>query len=342
MGISLALPVHNGANYLREALESAIAQGLELAEIVVSDNCSTDATPDIVAEFVRRDSRVRHERSQVLLNQADNVSRAVRLCRQEWVQLFCHDDLLRPGAIAALARTLASVGPACALVAHQPCHLFADGHTYRHVNGQGRVETRDILMSEKVGTETETTNNSLPDAVLAAALRRGVVPYFPALTTAAVRRPVFEALGGFDPRWVHFDVFFWIRLARDHGYSVTSGHWTLTRVHGQQVAVKSRKSQRSYQDFRDFYAEFIPEARSRYALGCWACLKIRLKPMSQASAPLMVALFKGAWRDFFSQLFCLPWWLWPQVVLFAWLNYFRQRRRNAELWKYVPPSITYE
>lgn len=342
MVISLAIPVYNGANFLRDALESAVAQGPETAEIVVADNNSTDSTPDIVAEFARRDPRVRHERSEVSLSQAENVSRAVRLCRHEWVQMLCHDDLLRPGAVASLARTLAGVSPTCALVAHQPCHLFADGRTYRHVRGLGRVETRDMLMGEKVGAEPEETNDFPPDAALAAALRRGGMPYFPALTTAAVRRPVFEALGGFDPRWVHFDVFLWTRLARDHGYAVSSGHWTLTRVHGQQVAVQSRKNQRSYRDFRDFYGEFIPEARNRYALGWWACCKLRLKPLSQASAPLVVALFKGALRDFFSQWFALPWWLWPQVLLLTGLNYFRARRRHAELWRHVPPALTFE
>lgn len=342
MRISLALPVYNGANYLREALESAVAQGPELAEIVVSDNCSTDATPDIVAEFARRDPRVRHERSDVFLNQADNVSRAVRLCRQEWVQLLCHDDLLRLGAIAALSRTLARVRPGCALIAHQPCHLFADGHTHRHVGGRGRVETLDSLMGTDVGTESEETADQPADAALAAALRQGGMPYLPSVTTAAVRRSVFESLGGFDPRWVHFDIFLWTRLIRDHGYAVTAGHWTLTRVHAQQVAVVSRKNQRSYRDFRDFYGEFLPAARLRYGLGFRARCKLALKPLSQASAPLVVALRKRVWRDFFSQWFALPWWLWPQVLALAALNYFREGRRNAELWKTVPPSLTYE
>ena len=342
MGISLALPVYNGANYLREALESAVAQGPELAEIVVSDNCSTDATPDIVAEFVRRDSRVRHERSSVLLNQADNVTRAVCLCRQEWVQIFCHDDLIRPGAIAALEQILDSVSPTCALVAHQPCHLFANGHTHRRVNGVSRVETRDFLMGVSVIEESAEKNEYKPDVLLASSLRNGGVPYFPALTTAAVRRWVFEALGGFEPRWVHFDTFLWIKLARDHGYAVSSGHWTLTRVHSQQVAVKSRKNQRSYRDFRDFFASFIPEARLRYTLGFWACFKLNLKPVSQASAPLVVALFKRTYREFFSQWLSLPWWIWPQVLLLTGINLFRERRRNAELWRKVPPTLTYE
>ena len=79
MTISVALPVYNGANYLREALESLVGQGLALAEIVIADNCSSDATADIVREFAVKDPRVRHERSEVFLNQADNISRAVQL-----------------------------------------------------------------------------------------------------------------------------------------------------------------------------------------------------------------------------------------------------------------------
>jgi glycosyltransferase involved in cell wall biosynthesis len=343
MAISLALPVYNGANYIGKALESAVAQGAELAEIVVSDNCSTDDTPAIIAEFARRDLRVRHERSEVFLNQADNVSRAVRLCRNEWVQMLCHDDLLRPGAIAMLAGVIAGLADRdCALISHQPCHLFVDGHTHRHVAGRGRVETLESLMGSDVKSESEAAECHPADNLLASALRRGGMPYLPSVTTAAVRRSVFESLGGFDPRWVHFDVFLWTRLIRDYGYAISASHWTLTRVHAAQVAVQSRRNQRSYRDFRDFYGEFVPAAHARYALSPWACYKLRLKPLSQASAPLVVALRKRAWRDFFSQWFALPWWLWLQVLALTGLNYFREGRRNAELWKSVPPALTYE
>ena len=211
MAISLGLPVYNGANYLREALESAVAQGPELAEIVVSDNCSTDETPAIVAEFARRDPRVRHERSEVFLNQADNVSRAVRLCRNEWVQMLCHDDLLRPGALTALARVIAGLeGKECALIGHQPAHLFADGQTHRTQAGQSVIETRAARMAAPVNAQPEYAYHPA-DSTLGPALRQGSLPYLPSLTTAAVRRSVFMQLGGFDARWVHFDVFFWLR-----------------------------------------------------------------------------------------------------------------------------------
>ena len=340
--ISLALPVYNGANYLREALESAVSQGPELMEIVVSDNCSSDGTAAIAADFAAKDSRVRYERSEVFLNQADNISRAVQLCGQEWVQLLCHDDLLRPGAIAALAGVIAGLeGKACALIGHQPAHLFTDEHTYRHRNGVGTVETRAELMASPVSSRPDQVY-FLADTTMGPALRHGGLPYLPSVTTAAVRKSVFMQRGGFDGRWVHFDVFFWARLVQDHGYLVVDDHWTLTRVHPQQVAVVSRKNQRSYRDFRDFYRTFGPEARDRYGLSRLAYWKLRLKPASQASAPLVVALFKREPGVFFAKLQALPVLLWPVVLTLTVRNFFLERRRLGPLRKHVLDEIIFE
>lgn len=342
MKISLALPVYNGANYIGEALESIVAQGECLDEIVISDNCSTDETPLIIKEFAKRDPRIRHERSEVFLTIADNMSRAIRLCRNEWIQLFCHDDLMRPGTIEALHKILIAVKDTdCGLVGHQACHVFSDGHTYRHVNGHGLVETRGKLMSSKVEADP-IFEFSAPDVKLRQALKTGNTPNLPAVTTAAVRRSAFEKLGGFDPRWVHFDVFYWIYLIREFGYVQVSDQWTLTRVHSRQVTVSSRENNRSYRDFRDFYKEFLTQSKKRYELGFIACLKIKLKPVSQASAPLVVALLRRNISIFFKQLNTLPVTIWPVVIVLTFVNYIKLCRKNKELWKQVSPSITFE
>jgi len=340
--ISLALPVYNGANYIREALESIIAQGDCLLEIVVSDNCSTDETPMIVKEFMARDSRVRLERSEVFLTIADNMSRAIRLCRNEWVQLFCHDDLMRPGTIEALHKILIAVKDTdCGLVGHQACHVFSDGHTYRHVNGHGLVETREQLMSSKVESNP-VFEFSAPDVKLRRALKTGQIPNLPAVTTAAVKRTAFEKLGGFDSRWVHFDVFYWIYLIREFGYVEVPAQWTLTRVHSQQTFVLSRKNQRSYRDFRDFYKEFLTKWSHHYHISPISYLKIRLKSTSQASAPLVMAVYKKRVGDFFSHLISLPVWMWPAVFFLTCVNAIKLWKKNRELWKQVSPSITFE
>ena len=63
--VSIGLPVYNGARFLRRALDALLAQSFRDFELVISDNASTDATPQIISEYAARDSRVRHMRAAV-------------------------------------------------------------------------------------------------------------------------------------------------------------------------------------------------------------------------------------------------------------------------------------
>jgi teichuronic acid biosynthesis glycosyltransferase TuaG len=57
--ISVVTPVHNGSAWLAEAIKSVLAQTLTEFELLVVDDGSTDASPDIAAAFSNQDSRVR-------------------------------------------------------------------------------------------------------------------------------------------------------------------------------------------------------------------------------------------------------------------------------------------
>src|SRR5215472_14442872 len=114
--ISIALPVFNGAIYLREALDSICSQTYSAFEVVISDNASTDETPAICREYSRRDTRIKVNRSERFLQQADNVNRAVELCSGEWIKLFCHDDLMRPECLARITQTISSCNPKVGLI----------------------------------------------------------------------------------------------------------------------------------------------------------------------------------------------------------------------------------
>ena len=45
--LTIGLPVYNGETYLGESLEALLGQSYEDFELVISDNASTDGTPDI-------------------------------------------------------------------------------------------------------------------------------------------------------------------------------------------------------------------------------------------------------------------------------------------------------
>jgi glycosyltransferase involved in cell wall biosynthesis len=77
--LSIVLPVRNGADFLAEALDSVLAQDCGDWVLHVSDNASDDATPDILAAYAARDSRIRPSRSAEPLSQVANMNRAVGL-----------------------------------------------------------------------------------------------------------------------------------------------------------------------------------------------------------------------------------------------------------------------
>ena len=56
--ISVAMAAYNGGKYIREQLESILANLTDEDEIVISDDGSTDDTISIAKEFALKDSRV--------------------------------------------------------------------------------------------------------------------------------------------------------------------------------------------------------------------------------------------------------------------------------------------
>jgi glycosyltransferase involved in cell wall biosynthesis len=100
--VAVVTPVLNGQDFLAEALQSVQDQTYPNIIHIVQDNCSGDATPDIIRSFQNRRVKVIHLRSDQLLPQAENWERAFRgaPAEAEYVRLLCHDDTLRADCIA--------------------------------------------------------------------------------------------------------------------------------------------------------------------------------------------------------------------------------------------------
>ncbi|MEM7315130.1 MAG: glycosyltransferase family 2 protein [Planctomycetota bacterium] len=65
--LTIGLPVFNGERYLEQSIVSLLEQTFDDFELIISDNASTDATPEIVASLQSTDSRivsVRHPKNR--------------------------------------------------------------------------------------------------------------------------------------------------------------------------------------------------------------------------------------------------------------------------------------
>jgi glycosyltransferase involved in cell wall biosynthesis len=93
--VSVVVPVYNGANYVREAIESALAQTYRPLEVIVVNDASTDqgATDAIVRSF---GDRVRYFQLPVNGGVARALNHGIRHMTGEWFVWLSHDDVLAP------------------------------------------------------------------------------------------------------------------------------------------------------------------------------------------------------------------------------------------------------
>jgi glycosyltransferase involved in cell wall biosynthesis len=94
--VSIGMPVYNAQRYLREAIDSALAQTMTELELVISDNASTDATADICREYAARDPRIKYHRNDTNLGVVANFNRAFELSSGQYFKWAAYDDLHAP------------------------------------------------------------------------------------------------------------------------------------------------------------------------------------------------------------------------------------------------------
>ena len=56
--ISIGIPVYNGEKFIRKCIESILQQTNRNFELIISDNASTDSSPEICKEFLNKDNRI--------------------------------------------------------------------------------------------------------------------------------------------------------------------------------------------------------------------------------------------------------------------------------------------
>lgn len=91
--VSIGVPLYNGERYLREALDSLIAQDYSNFELIISDNASTDSTEAICREYAARDARVRYYRSEQNMGAVWNFRRVYELSEGKYFMWAAFDDL---------------------------------------------------------------------------------------------------------------------------------------------------------------------------------------------------------------------------------------------------------
>lgn len=180
--VSVIIPVYNGEQFLRETLNSALAQTYRPIEVIVVDDGSTDHCPEILKEYEGRIKCFRQENSGV----AAARNRAISEARGEWIAFLDQDDLWDPSKLDSQL----------CLAQHNDSLIHCNA---RRIIGNGAIISPfDSVKSPRSAT---LANLLVGNPVI--------------MSTSVVRKAAINAVEGFDSfnRMGTDDYQLWLRLA---------------------------------------------------------------------------------------------------------------------------------
>jgi glycosyltransferase involved in cell wall biosynthesis len=104
--VAIGMPVWNGEAFLSAAIESILAQTYGDFALVISDNASTDSTPEICRAYAKLDKRIHHFRQEKNVGAAVNFNEVFRRSSGPYFKWAAHDDVLAPTFLEECVRVL--------------------------------------------------------------------------------------------------------------------------------------------------------------------------------------------------------------------------------------------
>lgn len=213
--ISVLIGAYDSAATLDRAIDAILAQTVRELELIVIDDGSRDATPEVIADACARDPRVRALPMGENVGIARSLNAGLRAARAPIVAVQDADDHSAP---ERLERQLAVLDaePDVAVV----------GTRMHEVDGEGRP----------LAPRTSFAAGDVNDALL----RFNPIPN----TSAAFRRDAALAVGGYDPRYrwaTEYDL--WLRLAERWRIVALDEPLSTRVMSGTNVAARAERAQ---------------------------------------------------------------------------------------------------
>ena len=237
--ISVCVPTFNASKYLRECLDSVLAQTFTDFELLIVDNHSTDETLSIVKEYAERDHRVRIIRNKYNIGAVRNFNRCLEVARGEWIKFVFSDDLIAP---RCLERMLAESKPDSSIICCRRDILFEPGTSLEVQKYYQQL----LTIEELFHNSTKISANNFCEAVLD---NRGQ-NFIGEPTAVLLHQKVLRKFGKFNPHLlVTCDIEFWTRIAIHAGMIYVPETLATFRVHDSSISANVRES-RFYRLYR--------------------------------------------------------------------------------------------
>ncbi len=208
--VTIAIPTFNRAgSYLPLCLECALGQSYENLEVFVSDNCSSDATTQVVA--AREDPRVRYHRHESNIGPVKNWNFCIQQARGRYFLMLQDDDSIDSDFVRS-CMAAAAANPQAGLIR----------------SGTRMVDRFGNLMWE---SENPVTGSSFEDFV-SAWLEERTAPF---LCSTMFRTDAIQKHGFESRHYLWDDLVTELKVAAEYGCANVRGIKASYRTHPEEL-----------------------------------------------------------------------------------------------------------
>lgn len=242
--ISVCIPTYNSSKFISECIDSVVKQSYKNIEIIISDNCSSDNTIEIIEKKNIKNLKILRNNENI--GMAKNFNLVCNEASGEYIKLLPSDDTIEPKSIETSLKFFKN-NPDISLVASSK----------KIIN----ISSKTII--KKMSSFNEGVHEG--SRVIWKILNSGRNPIGEP-TVALFKKEEFINVGGFNEKYdFTLDIDLWIRLLEKGNLYFTEEPLGSFRVHPKSYSVK-RKMYTSYLEWLNDiqYKYSISKYRKRF------------------------------------------------------------------------------
>lgn len=216
--VSIICLCYNHERFIKEALDSVLAQTYGNLEVIIVDDSSTDNSVTIIEEYCRLYPQLKFISTGENIGNCAAFNKGWRISKGEYIIDFATDDVLLPDRVEKQVKAFQGLDKSYGVV-------YTDA---LYINDQ----SQPIKYHYKRGKNGRLASFAPSGDIFIEILSK----YFICPPTMMMRRDVFDQLGGYDESLAYEDFDFWVRSSRIFKYFYLDAVTTKRRVHGTSLS----------------------------------------------------------------------------------------------------------
>lgn len=235
--VTIVIPVYNGADFVAEAIESALKQTYKNIEILVINDGSIDQSEEIIMPYIDRVKYIKKKNGGV----STALNKAIECMNGTWLSWLSHDDLYLPDKIEKQIERLNEI-----MAENDCCNI----EKYVLSCQDKRIDENGSYLPHRGTVHPEYSDKF-------ELVAKEIAKYTIGGCTVLASRRAYQTVGGFDEgnRTISdADMWFKLMLA-DYQFIFSDEPLVLSRYHKNMVSVKKRDLVEEEKD--EFYQRTI-------------------------------------------------------------------------------------